>query len=68
MSLFLPNGSVYKSEQEDIYLLGIIWRGSSVHILTNRPMIQRFDHHDKRKIADELRKVFEKDFGPDIYL
>lgn len=66
--LFLPNGQPYKSQLQDIQLLGIVWRGSSVVILSDRDTIQRMDFEDRRKIAEELKRVFEQDFGPNIYL
>lgn len=66
--LFLPDGKPYKSQLQDIQLLGIVWRGSNVVILSDKDTIQRLDYNDRRKVAEELKRVFEQDFGPNIYL
>ncbi len=60
--LFGPDGLPFRQDRNDIFLIGVAWRGSNVMILSNRDMIRRLEFNDKRRIADELRKVFEKDF------
>lgn len=57
-----PDGKPLVKEQSDTSLLEIIWRGSNVIIATNRDMIQRLSFDDKRRIAEQLQKIFAKDF------
>lgn len=66
--LFGPDGRPFRQDTHDIFLLGIVWRGSNVMILDNQEMIQRLDFNDRRKVAEELRRVFEQDFGPNVFL
>ncbi len=61
--LFGPDGQPFTTEEKDIQLLGIVWRGSNILILTNRDIIKRINFDDKRRTADMLRKIFEQDFG-----
>ena len=58
-----PDGKPLIKEHSDTSLLEIVWRGSNVLIATNRDAIKRLSFDDKRRIAEQLQKVFVKDFG-----
>ena len=60
--LYGPDGSIYRTDREDIELLKLIWRGTNVLVLDDLDAIRRLEFHDKRRIADLLRKIFEQDF------
>lgn len=62
-TLLGPDGRPFHIETKDVPLLGIVLRGSSIHILTNRELIKKIEFDDKRKVAEQLRKIFEQDFG-----
>lgn len=66
--LFGPDGQPVRIQQEDIFLMAIVWRGSNVIILSNKPNIQRLEFNDRRNVAEQFKKQFEADFGPNIYL